>query len=392
MDDARSGDPAVAPTATEVPPRWCWQFGALFGVKIYIHATFLLLVAWIAISYAARARDPLAAIDGIAVLLSMFGMVVLHELGHAVAARRFGIATRSIMLLPIGGVSSLERMPDRPHQTLLVAAAGPAVNLAIALWLAAMLAATGASLAPAAVTADAPLLARLLWINVTLAVFNLLPAYPMDGGRLLQALLALAIGRERATLAAARVGKAMAILFGILGALGNPVLLLIALFVWLGADQESSLARLRIAVGGLPARRAMITAFATLAPADTLRRASELARTGFQRDFPVVEDGRAVGLLTHAVLLRELGARGDGARVGDVMRGDLETVPPDRPLDDLLVRILSRPEQPIVVEANGHAVGLLTADAVGELVAQLAPRARTAHGDRAHVARRAPPA
>ncbi len=223
---------------------WSWKLGRVAGIDLRVHATFLLLVGWVALSnYFASGHQVGAAVGGVVFILSVFGIVVLHELGHALTARRFGIRTRDITLLPIGGVAQLERMPDQPKQELLVALAGPAVNVALAALLFGAIALTGGSVA---INTDVPgtgsFLSQLFWVNVSLAAFNLLPAFPMDGGRALRAVLAMRTTSLRATRIAARVGRAMAWVLGGLGLFFNPMLLVIALLVWMGATGEQAMA------------------------------------------------------------------------------------------------------------------------------------------------------
>ena len=184
--------------------RWSWRVGRIADIDVYVHSTFLLLLGWVLLQHYLAHGDPAEAIGGLAFILALFGIVVLHELGHALAARRYGIRTRDITLLPIGGVARLERMPEDPRQELVVALAGPAVNVALAAGLFLALA-LGRGPAPVGEVAHVGggVLDQLLWVNVSLAVFNLLPAFPMDGGRVLRAVLALRLDYVRATQIAA---------------------------------------------------------------------------------------------------------------------------------------------------------------------------------------------
>lgn len=225
------------------------KLGTLFGIPVYLHWTFLLLLGFIAFSQAFVSGSVAAALGGVIFVSAIFGSVLLHEFGHALAARRYGIPTRDVTLLPIGGLARLERMPDKPRQELVVALAGPAVNVAIAGVLAVWLFVTGFVTAGLSITGGS-FAARLLTINLGLAIFNMLPAFPMDGGRVLRALLAQHTSYVQATGIAATIGRAMAVLFGIAGLFWNPMLLFIAVFVWFGAGQEVAMARQREAFGG----------------------------------------------------------------------------------------------------------------------------------------------
>jgi Zn-dependent protease len=347
--------------------KWSWRIGRVAGIALYMHVTFLLLVGWVAISYYAARRSVADALIGVAFILCLFAIVVLHELGHALTARRFGIPTRDITLLPIGGVARLERMPDDPRQELLVALAGPAVNVVLAAIFFVLLQ-LGAGVAPVSDLArvGGSFLSQMLWVNVSLVAFNMLPAFPMDGGRVLRALLAMRMDYARATRVAATVGQSMAVIFGFYGLFNNPFLVLIALFVWMGAAGEAATVQVRAAVERVPVQRAMITDFRRLAPVDPLSRAVQHVLAGFQEDFPVVEGDRIAGVLTRADLLKALAERGVDARVGDVMQRDFETADPRDMLDGVLARLQQRQMLPVL--SNGQLVGLLTKTNLGELL------------------------
>lgn len=209
--------------------KWSWKLGRIAGIDTHVHASFLLLVVWAAWAAYQGAGTGLAALMGVAFLLAVFGSVLLHELGHALVARRFGIRTRGITLLPIGGVAALEGEPRNPKQELAIALAGPAVNFVLAGGLFAVTAITGLG---------SGLLGSLMVANLMLGVFNLIPAFPMDGGRALRAFLATRLGGPRATEIAVKVGKFAAIGFGVYGLFNNWMLMLIAAFVWVAANAE----------------------------------------------------------------------------------------------------------------------------------------------------------
>ena len=226
------------------------RLGAPFGIPVYLHWTFLALLGFVAISQTIASGSLAAAFGGVLFVSVIFACVVLHEFGHALAARRYGIGTRDVTLLPIGGVARLERMPEDPRQELVVALAGPAVNVAIAGLLGIWLFLTGFATADGLSLTGGSFAARLLSVNLALVAFNMLPAFPMDGGRVLRALLAQRTSYVQATDLAATIGRGMAVLFGIAGLLWNPMLILIALFVWFGAGQEAAMVRSRAAFGG----------------------------------------------------------------------------------------------------------------------------------------------
>ncbi|MDQ3348821.1 MAG: site-2 protease family protein, partial [Acidobacteriota bacterium] len=317
-----------------------------------------------------------AVANGLAFLLTLFGCVVLHEYGHALTARRYGIRTRDITLLPIGGVARLERMPEEPLEELKVALAGPAVNVVIALLLFGWLRASGAGDSVEGVGVTTGTFAeRVMLANVFLAAFNLLPAFPMDGGRALRAFLATRMEYTRATQRAAFIGQGMAVLFAFIGLQGNPMLIFIALFVWIGAGQEASMVQMKSALAGIPVRRAMLTDFRALAPASTLGDAADLVLAGSQQDFPVVADGRITGMLTRSDLLAALARGGRSATVADHMKRECATADVSEMLEAVLARLKGRDCHTMPVTERGALIGLVTMDNVGEfLMIQAAER------------------
>lgn len=349
--------------------RWSWKLGRIAGIDIFVHATFFILLAWIAIAQLVAGRDGAAALDGVVFVTLVFAIIVLHELGHALTARVYGIKTRDITLLPIGGVARLERIPEKPHQELLVALAGPAVNFVLA---AIFFAGTRLTLEPvqphAPEMVGVPFLVRLFWVNVVMAVFNLIPAFPMDGGRALRAVLAMNTDYARATELAAKVGQAIALVFGVLGLFFDPFLVFIALFVWSAAASEAAMVQLRSALGGIPVGDAMIRTFQVLSPRDSLARAVGYSLAGFQVDFPVVDEGTLVGMLTREELFKALAQGGQEALVETAMHTHFETADASEMLDRAFQRLQGCPCQSFPVIENGHVVGIITKETVGELV------------------------
>ena len=222
-----------------------WRLGDLAGIGVYVHWSFWILPAWILLSMLSSGGGLPAALSAVIFVFAVFGCIVLHELGHALAARQFGIGTRDITLYPIGGVARLERLPRSPTRELAIALAGPAVNVAIAgaIFLGAMFVGVGYHSSLLRLPGGS-FLVNLLWVNVALVVFNLLPAFPMDGGRVLRAFLAMHLPYGRATVIAARVGQTVAVLLGLMGLFTGGTLTLVAIFVFLAAQAELTMARL----------------------------------------------------------------------------------------------------------------------------------------------------
>ncbi len=341
--------PKADPTSSG--SRWALQIGSVLGIPIRIHATFLLILVWVGMDAATYSRS---VPREIAFVLAVFACVVLHELGHAAMALRFGVRTREIVLYPIGGVARLESIPGGWTE-LLIALAGPAVNVALAGVCAAMLVAFDVRLTLQSLVQwqNLGLVQRLLGINIILIVFNMIPAFPMDGGRVLRAMLAIGLGQQRATRIAAFIGQAIALIFVVGGIFtGNFFLAFIGLFVFLGASQEVAFQTRRHAVAGHTAHEAMITKFETLSPQDTLGRAAELLLATHQHDFPVLDAwNRVAGDAPPRATAR--GARALGARhVGP--RGHVARSGSGPPRDRSRSRALAPSEQPGDSAARGR--------------------------------------
>jgi len=361
--------------------KWSWKIGHILGIRVQMHMTFLLLLGWVAIRHYAERQEVADALAGVGFILILFGIVVLHELGHALTARRFGIRTRDITLLPIGGVARLERMPEDPREELIVALAGPAVNVLLATLIAGtMVVVTGASISGEITFVGGDLLRNLLWVNIALVVFNLIPAFPMDGGRVLRALLALRMEYVRATQIAASVGQALALVFVFAGLFFNPFLVFIGLFVWMGAAGEASMVQMKSALGGIPVSRAMISDFRAVSPTESLRTVANHIIDGFQQDFPVVEHGRILGVLTRADLMDAAAKGGLDTPVGHAMRTEFETAHASEMLEPAFQRLQGCECRTMPVTRRGELVGVLTMENVGEFLMLQAAVGRAGEG------------
>jgi len=350
---------------------WSITVGRVAGSEIRIHLTFLILLAWIAIAEYVQGGGG-AAVDGVLFVIAVFACVVLHELGHAVAARRYGITTPDITLLPIGGLARLSRIPEKPGEEIVIALAGPAVNVVIAVVLIAVL---GARFDPAAIASienPAPgFLARLATVNIFLVLFNLIPAFPMDGGRVLRALLAFRLGRRRATEIAALIGQGLAFAFGFLGLMsGNAILVFIAIFVFLAASAEAGDVGMRETARRVSVDRAMITKFESLGAEATVDDAANALIRTTQREFPIVDgSGRLRGFLGRDAMIKALKATGPGTPVIDVMTHGVPTVRSGQPLERALQLMQENQASEIgVLDANEQLIGYVSRENLAEFM------------------------
>lgn len=340
----------------------------ILGTKVRMHLTFLLLLVWVAAGEAIT-RGSEAAIGGVVFVLLLFACVVAHEFGHILVARRFGGRTRDILLLPIGGVSRMERMPENSSQELAVALAGPAVSIAIGL---ALILLGGF---PTSQSLDSPaigsLLPRLAATNLFLAIFNLLPAFPMDGGRALRALLAIRMGSVVATRAAARMGHIFAGLFVLVGLLsGNPLLLLIGVFVYFGASAESAGSQLRQLAQTLRVSDVMRSNVLPIGNRASLADAIALMLQAGQHAIPVVaDDGNVQGIATKEGIIRAVHRSGRRAPVTDAVERDIARIGTQRPLAEALELMQGRSDSAILVTGpQGELAGIVTADTLADLL------------------------
>jgi len=348
---------------------WSLNIGRVAGTIVRVHITFLLFLAWIfAASYAANGAD--SAWDTLLFMVLLFLCVLLHEFGHIFTARAFGVTTPYVTLLPIGGVAQLERIPEEPWEEFLVAIAGPLVNVAITI----VLVLAGANLTPAAATAvdntHIAMIDRLAAVNLFLALFNLIPAFPMDGGRVLRALLASRFGYVRATELAASIGQFVAFALGFIGLLYNPILIFIAIFVYLAAASEAHMVALRAVSRGVPVSHAMMTHFETLTPESHIDAAVQTLLQTSQSEFPVIDGtGKPVGLLGRADLIRAIKTLGPDAKVADAMVVEIPTISHRGTLEQAF-KLLQEKQAPAVtvIDAAGKLVGLVTGETIAEMM------------------------
>ncbi len=369
--------------------RWSFKLFRIVGIDVRVHITFLLLLVFLGLGYFAAGGLP-AAIHGVAFVSLVFLCVLLHEFGHALAAKRYGIRTPDITLLPIGGLARLERMPEKPSEELVVAIAGPLVNVAIALLLFPF--AQGFFHPEIIEKADVGLLPKLFAANVMLVLFNLIPAFPMDGGRVLRAFLAMRMDYARATGLAASIGQGIAVVGGLWALMnGLPMLVLIAVFIYVGAQSEAAFAQLKGLSSSLRVQAATVTSFKSLPLHATLNDAIEMLLATSQHDFPVLgPEGEVRGLLTRNDLLVALRKSGADTPVAEVMQVNVPSVHHTMLFDRamLVLQESGCPALP-VVDSAGRLIGLFTPENVSELLLVQSALARSAA--RTSAARRTSP-
>ncbi len=362
------------------------SLGRVKGIKIQVHWTFFLLIVWIVFLEVSRGNGIIPMLWSTAFIVVLFGCVVLHELGHSLTAMRYGVPTRQITLLPIGGLASLEKMPEDPWQELMVALAGPLVNVAIAmlLWMALpveqFFSQDTEALSEALSSINAGnFLYLLLSANILLVVFNMIPAFPMDGGRVLRAILAMRMDRVRATQVASGLGQVSAFFFFVFGLLYNPILALIGVFIYFGARSESAMEQQMGVLRGRRVEEAMMTDITVLRPDTSVEEVIDLIIAGTERDFIVADEGGVRGILFESDLIQAYRAGQTGAKVSELMETDFEMVSPDEELREVFSKLQS-PRKFLPVVENGRPVGAVDKTNLSEFIVFRAVDQGTPHG------------
>jgi Zn-dependent protease len=345
-------------------------------IAIRVHITFPLILIWAALQFGfLSGAGWTGALFGVIIILLLFVIVTLHELGHSVAAQRYGVPVKQIVLLPIGGVAQLDHIPETPWHEFVIAVAGPAVNFLLAILLGALVVLPGFSFVTTAEEFMAvdnitlPLIFSYVFVyNLFLGVFNLLPAFPMDGGRILRALLATRLDYLTATRWAVRVGQTLAWILGLYGfTSGNFFLILIAFFIYMGAGQEGQLVQLRSMLRGVTVEQAYSRQANTLRPSDTLHQAVVLTLRTLQSSFPVLQTGRLVGMLPYQQLVEALDSQGPSTPVSEVMVRDVEPARPYDELFDIQQRLQTSKMDALPVMDGDQFLGLITTRDISEL-------------------------
>jgi len=353
-----------------------FKIGRVFGIDLKVHWTFFLLLAFFAFAGYQESGSLANALITALIILALFICVVLHEYGHSLVAQRLGIEIKDITLLPIGGVARLKSLPTRPMDEVRIAIAGPLVNVVLAPIFFAVALLLGASpLEPANILAGGnslgEIFAYLGLINVALVVFNMIPAFPMDGGRVLRGLLATRLGPVRATDIASTIGQVFAFIFFLVGLLsGNFLLALVGVFIFFGAGGEAQMVRQRELTRGLLVSDVMGTRprLETVTPYHTFGQVLDSVIHGYQEDFPVVdENGNLVGMITRNEIMEAAHSPERFSSVRDLMKTEFPTISPDSDLFTDGARILQESGlRALPVVRAGDLVGMLTVDDVGQ--------------------------
>jgi Zn-dependent protease/predicted transcriptional regulator len=362
---------------------WSISIGRIFGIKFKIHITFFLLLFFIFISVLNQ-RGYHSAVLATLFICAIFICVLIHEIGHSLIARRFGKEAKSITLLPIGGVATMEEMPEKPAQEIAMSIVGPLINLAIAgilyLFVGQWTGISSPNLYPGSIQA---FFAGLIGVNIMLAIFNLIPAFPMDGGRVLRGILAMKMDYVRATSAAVSIGQGLAMLFILFGIFFNWWLALIGLFLYIGAGSEKQQVLLKSLLRQVPASEAMTTEFVALRPNDTLRKAIEHFHHGCQDDFPVLGDKGIEGVLTRGRILASIHEKGLDVLVSEIMDRTFASVDPKMPLNDVYKKLLSSQKTAVAIVDKGSVKGMVCLDGISRyfMIKTALKGARTIEGD-----------
>ncbi|MGB3058029.1 MAG: site-2 protease family protein [Candidatus Omnitrophota bacterium] len=349
--------------------RGSFRLARIFGIYIDIHFTFFLLLLLFFILLGPR---------GLILILGVFFFVTVHELSHSLVALRFGIKVTKITLLPIGGVASMAEMPTKPYQELLISLAGPLSNLAVVVIfyfpLYFFLGEETLMYPLRVITGQAPfsgnfnILAHIYWINLILAVFNMIPAFPMDGGRVLRSILSYRMGFKAATGVAVRLGHIFALLFGYIGIVhGHIFLLLIAVFIYMAASSEGIQVDVQETIKKFTVRDVLARSFVHVGPETTLAQVLELMFHTHQEDFPVLEDGQIKGFVTRREVIQGVHIKGKDASVSEIMRKDIPVVKTTTRLHDVQNLMIKYNTSAMPVERSGHVIGVVTLDDINRV-------------------------
>jgi len=346
--------------------RWSFQIAKFFGIPIRVHITFFLLLIFIGL-YGSRLQGARSGLFGIVSIILIFLCVIIHEFAHSLVARKYGVKIKDIILLPIGGVSEMEELPSQPKQEINVALAGPLTSIVLSLifFFAYRLLFPEAKAVNISIF-QGNLLLNLFAINLMLAIFNLIPAFPMDGGRVLRGILGLKMGLLQATRVAVGIGEFLAILFFFFGLFFNPWLALIAVFIFLGAEGEKRATELKVEISDVPVRVAMLSNVEAISPDVTLSQVLEKICHGLQQDFPIMEGKEVLGILSRGTFFSALHNHSKETKVREIMSREFTSTSEDAPLSEAFQRMNSEKLSVLPVMQGKIFKGLISLEQIGK--------------------------
>jgi Zn-dependent protease/predicted transcriptional regulator len=350
--------------------KYSLSLGKVSGIKISVHWTFLILIAWIVISNMRSGSGAAETAWSVGFILAIFGCVILHELGHAMAAKRYKINTLDITILPIGGIAQLEAMPEKPKEELVVALAGPAVNVIIFAILFPFVRQTSDidELDTLKTINAENFLPALMGINLWLALFNLIPAFPMDGGRVLRALLGFKLNHSKATRIAASVGQVLAMAFVFLGFFYNPFLIFIGFFIFLGAQSEAMHAQSKFLLKGFTVKDVIMHQIPLIDSSASIKEAANKLLDSQNKVFLVVKDDKPVGTLSRDQIINALAEQGETASVDKFKDNDLLFLEPKMELEKAWSLMQQKKKSILPVLSDGHLIGAVDQENIAEFI------------------------
>lgn len=343
--------------------KWSFKVGSIFSIPIKVHVTFLFLLIFIALV----GGDLAKGLYGVLFVILVFFCVILHELSHSLVAIHYGHKVRSITLLPIGGMAQMDDIPEDSKQEILISIAGPFSSLAISglLFIILYLSKVPVSWLDAESLFEGNMMLNLFWINILLAGFNIIPAFPMDGGRVLRGVLAIFLDHMKATRIAVFIGQIFAVILFFLGIFYNWWLALIAVFIYLGAEGEERMWALRYALSDAKVAAVMLKDFISFSPNDTLLKASEVFLHALQNDFPVLFGDRLIGILKREAIIKGINEGKENERIADLMEREFLTTTEKRPLVALYKQMTESGVGMVPVIRDDSLVGIVTMDQIG---------------------------
>lgn len=359
------------------------KLGKIAGIGLFVHWTFSLLILFIVYTNYKAGQNSIQILWSVLFILCIFLTVFMHELGHALTAKKFGIKTKDITLLPIGGVAQLERLPEKPSEELMVAFAGPMVNIVLALITSLFISLPNTSQEMVAQLENGVnagnFFLNFYLVNIILAFFNLIPAFPMDGGRVLRALLSYKLERHQATKIAARIGQALAIGFVLLGFYSNPFLIFIGIFVFMGAQIESEYTESKYMLKGYKVRDVLMKQYPTIDYNETLETAVKLMLDSQNKHFLVTENGIPMGTLNREQIIAALAKKEGETKLSSIMDRELILLQADNLLEDVFELVYKNKSTLMLVIDDNQLIGTLDTENLLEFILINEVKANRAH-------------